>query len=354
MFNVTFRRQVLYVFIGFVFAAPFIDAIAHECRQKTNDLFCLLEDAQETQVRLINFLETVPGKSVVLDPGVKGLKTINQLLQTRWDGDAARITDYARATVGVDTIFHVYQCLDVIKSSVLEIISIQDNFLSPYPEYYRDINVVFRDRVNGHLGEVQINTLPILDYKNTEGHHLFDQIRNIRAKVYLEGRVFLLEENQAIEQLTRESALGYNKAFADSLKIGNKTIRVGVYGILTHNNEVLMVKTQSGSQLIYNFPGGGVDEGEGFAQALVRECQEEVYVDVVIKDCLHTAKNLYIHEDFPDFYMFSLYYAIEVDDIEDFYKQALAEDAKWFPINNLPLDQMLPIDREFVACYFLQ
>lgn len=135
------------------------------------------------------------------------------------------------------------------------------------------------------------------------------------------------------------------------MKVNNKTIRLGVYGIITHKDKVLMVKTQSGSKLIYNFPGGGVDEGENLAQALIRECQEEINVVVQIKNCLYTAKNLYNHEDFPSSYMFNIYYDIEVKDKEEFYQKKLAEDAKWFPLHSLPQNEMLPIDIEFVESY---
>ena len=181
---------------------------------------------------------------------------------------------------------------------------------------------------------------------------MFDQIRNIHAKSYQENRTLSFEENQIISQLTQESIIGYNKAFKDSLKISDQTIRLGVYGIIVHKDEVLMVKTQSGSKSIYNFPGGGVDEDESLAQALIRECQEEINTVVQVKDCLYTAKSLYKHEDFPSFYMFNIYYDIEVKDKEEFYQKKLAEDNKWFPINDLPRDEMLPIDIEFVESYF--
>ncbi len=349
MFKTNIHHKTLHIFNIILLIS--IATISYAHKQPTNDLPCLLQQAQDTQMRLIDFLNSLICKSIILDPGIKGIKTINQLLQTRWNGDASKITDYARATVGVDNFFQIYQCLDAIQKSDLKIIETQDHFFNPYAENYRDITIVFKDKVNGHLGEIQINTLPLLEYKNSKGHDLFDQIRNIRAKDNQENRPLSPEENQIIAQLTQESIIGYNKAFKDSLKVNNKTIRLGVYGIITYKDEVLMVKTQSGSKLIYNFPGGEVDEGENLAQALIRECQEEINVVIQIKDCLYRAKNLYTHEDFPSSYMFNIYYDIEVKDKEEFYQKKLAEDAKWFPINSLPRDEMLPIDIEFIESY---
>lgn len=61
---------------------------------------------------------------------------------------------------------------------------------------------------------------------------------------------------------------------------------------IINDDKVLMVRTQSGSKLIYNFPGGGVENNEGFAQALTRECLEEIKVNVMLQKQLYSSKNL--------------------------------------------------------------
>jgi len=131
------------------------------------------------------------------------------------------------------------------------------------------------------------------------------------------------------------------------MHIDNKFLRVGVYGILIQNNQVLMTRTQSGSRLIYNFPGGGVEQNEGLAGALIRECKEELEASIIVQDRIYTAKNLYINPDFPNSYMFNLYYTIKLQTNESI----SMTDAKWFPINNLPISEMLDIDKEFAAAY---
>lgn len=131
------------------------------------------------------------------------------------------------------------------------------------------------------------------------------------------------------------------------MQVDNRFLRVGVYGILIQNNQVLMTITQSGSRLIYNFPGGGVEQNEGLAQTLIRECKEELDVSIIIQDRIYTAKNLYINPDFPNSYMFNLYYSITLQNNESI----TMSDAKWFPINNLPINEMLEIDKEFAAAY---
>ncbi len=91
------------------------------------------------------------------------------------------------------------------------------------------------------------------------------------------------------------------------MKIENKILRVGVYGILIRDNKILMAKEQSGSRSIYNFPGGGIEYDEGLSDALIRECKEEIGAQIHIKDRLYISSNLYTNPDFPNFCTFNLY-----------------------------------------------
>jgi ADP-ribose pyrophosphatase YjhB (NUDIX family) len=315
-----------------------------ELKQPHSDLSLLLIEAEKTQNRLITFLNDIENKRIVINPGVKQMKTITQLLDTRWNGDASRITDYARATIGVNTIKDVYDCMNSFKNSSLQIIDIKDNFFFPTPENYRDINIVFKDTENGMLGEVQINAMPIIDYKHTKGHKLFDQIRNIRANAKIENRDLTSEELNLLQKLTAESKIGYDTAFNESLIINDKQIRVGVYAVIINDDKVLLTKTLAGSQSIMNFPGGGVTIDEGFADALQRECQEEIGCSVQIEELIYSSETLYCNPEFPDNYMYNLYFkTIPTTDI-----QYDIQESIWCSIDELPLSNMLPIDKEFI------
>ena len=327
-----------------VYVSSILRAPTNQLRQKSGDLHFLINEAESTQKRMIAIISAMDDNYIVIDPGIKGADTINQLLSTRWNGDPSYITDFSRAAIIVNNFFEVYRCLDNIGKS-LEIVNVSDNFFSPYPEGYRDVNIVFKDPVNNHLGEIQINTKANQDYKNKRGYKIFDSMRTIKAKAHLEKRELTSQEREEIDNLILESSIGYNQSLGDSMKVGDKFLRVGVYGILIRDNQVLMVRTQSGSRSIYNFPGGGVDHGEGLAQALLRECKEEIGADVIIQDRVYTAKELYINEDFPDSYMFNLYYKIKLKENESIN----GVDAKWFPVSSLPIDEMLSIDKEFAS-----
>lgn len=120
-------------------------------------------------------------------------------------------------------------------------------------------------------------------------------------------------------------------------------IRIGVYGICIQDKKVLMVKTQSGTKTIYNFPGGGVDDNEGFIDALKRECFEEIGCLPTIQQIICTSDRLYKHPDF-DTNSFHLYYAMSIDSPVD----SSIQEAKWFHIDNLPLDMMLEVDKSII------
>lgn len=259
---------------------------AHTVKQKTDNLEQLLLEAKETQSRLIAILKSVTCGVYVIDPGIKGMETITRLLKTRNTAD--EITDYSRATIVVKDFQSIYWCLEELKK-YFNILSIDDHYLHPYKEMYRDINVVFEDPENMHIGEIQINSQAMAAFKNIIGHDIFDKIRIIQAREKLENRPLTKEENEIIGDLTLMSKIGYESAFKKSCG----AIRIGIYGICINNNKVLMVKTFSGDKYIYNFPGGGIEPYESLEDCLKRECIEELGCSIVIEKLLATSSKLY-------------------------------------------------------------
>lgn len=127
-----------------------------------------------------------------------------------------------------------------------------------------------------------------------------------------------------------------------------KKIRVGAYGVAVHENKVLMVRTQSGSKLIYNFPGGGVEMDEVFVDSLKRECHEELGAVVYVGDLLYVSEKMYAHDDFPEHLFFGLYYAITLQGPIDYNLHG----ARWFELDALPIDEMLFMDKDMVSKVF--
>jgi len=118
----------------------------------------------------------------------------------------------------------------------------------------------------------------------------------------------------------------------------SKPLRVGVYGIAIKGNKILMVPTQSGTQAIVNLPGDAVDEGESFAQALMRECQEEISCEITVGDFYDY--RIWQHPDFPKSCMFNMYYFMSLENEP--------RDGIWVPFSGIKTYPLLPPDREIV------
>ncbi len=56
--------------------------------------------------------------------------------------------------------------------------------------------------------------------------------------------------------------------------------------VLFENNHILVMKYQYGDQFIYNLPGGNPDSGELLTETIVRECMEELGIDVEVGQML--------------------------------------------------------------------
>ena len=73
-----------------------------------------------------------------------------------------------------------------------------------------------------------------------------------------------------------------------------------VRGIIKNNaNEILIVKRHPKSRTdpeMWELPGGKVEKGEFFADALVREIKEETNLDVNIGDFAEAIQNDYMHK----------------------------------------------------------
>lgn len=104
--------------------------------------------------------------------------------------------------------------------------------------------------------------------------------------------------------------------------VGKTIARNAVRGVVLRGKTILMVYSTNGGD--YKFPGGGVDEGESFEKALVREIKEECGTEVLsINEEIGKVieYDIPIEEDYDIFKRISYYYSCDVD--LNFGKQSL-------------------------------
>jgi 8-oxo-dGTP diphosphatase len=75
-------------------------------------------------------------------------------------------------------------------------------------------------------------------------------------------------------------------------------IRVNVAAAIVRNDQILAIEYDDESGLNYNLPGGGVEDGESLAEALLREVREEAGVEVEIGPLLLTWEYVPAKENF--------------------------------------------------------
>lgn len=120
------------------------------------------------------------------------------------------------------------------------------------------------------------------------------------------------------------------------------------YGVLRKGDEVLLTRSRFGDRTFINFPGGGVDIGEGPGEGLLREFREETGLEVRPARLLHASEKAHLSTQSP-IQIVSLYWLVERvsgelraagngDDVLELF---------WRPLSALPLSEMFPADLEF-------
>ena len=102
--------------------------------------------------------------------------------------------------------------------------------------------------------------------------------------------------------------------------------------IISHGDYILCVQRPETSKryisLKWEFPGGKVEEGEQFQEALVREISEELSVDIEVSEFLMTVEHTY-----PDFHLTMHVFKCALQSGEIVLKEHV--DAKWLSVEEL-------------------
>lgn len=92
------------------------------------------------------------------------------------------------------------------------------------------------------------------------------------------------------------------------------SINLRVYGVLVNDKKQVLV---SDERIYYDnlevtkFPGGGLELGEGTRECIIRECKEEIGIDVEVADHIYTTDFFQQSAFNPEHQIVSVYYLIK-------------------------------------------
>lgn len=129
-----------------------------------------------------------------------------------------------------------------------------------------------------------------------------------------------------------------------------KEIRVRVAGVLENNKEILMIAHKKNGRKYWLLPGGGVDYGESFQEALKREFKEEVNLDITVKDLLFISESIA-----PDSsrHIVNVFFEVEHKDGEiKLGEEKILNDVAYLPIDDIDEYTVYPNIKRELKDYF--
>lgn len=94
-----------------------------------------------------------------------------------------------------------------------------------------------------------------------------------------------------------------------------KPFNIRVYGVLVHNEKLLIVNEPFLGEKIFKFPGGGLEFGEGTRDCLIREFKEELNLDIITGNHIYTQDYFLQSALDPKEQIVMIYYRVETEDI---------------------------------------
>jgi 8-oxo-dGTP diphosphatase len=135
-----------------------------------------------------------------------------------------------------------------------------------------------------------------------------------------------------------------------------KSFNLRVYGLLINDkNEILVSDERRNGVSFTKFPGGGLEFGEGLAEGLKREFQEEIGIDIEVEELFYVNDFLQVSAFNENHQLISFYYFVHFNETSilgnEIYTIPFPEDGekqRWISISELdfglftfPIDQLV-------------
>ena len=122
---------------------------------------------------------------------------------------------------------------------------------------------------------------------------------------------------------------------------------VRIYGLLVHENRLLIIREPFAGMIIDKFPGGGLEYGEGTRDCLKREFKEELNLEIEVHEHIYT-QDFFLASRFDENeQILMIYYKVTAKDIAQL--EILDSDIQaliWKDLNEVTTkDLSLPTDK---------
>ena len=128
------------------------------------------------------------------------------------------------------------------------------------------------------------------------------------------------------------------------------SFNIRIYGLLIEQNRLLITKELFVDELIYKFPGGGLEFGEGLHDCLIREFKEELNLDIEVVQHIFTQENFIQSAVNPDDQVLMIYYQVKAKNIEDFkVRTSDIKEVIWKDLDELKAEDLtMPTEQKAV------
>lgn len=122
---------------------------------------------------------------------------------------------------------------------------------------------------------------------------------------------------------------------------------VRIYGLLVHENRLLIIREPFAGMIIDKFPGGGLEFGEGTRDCLKREFKEELNLEIEVLEHIYT-QDFFLASRFDEKeQILMIYYKVTAKDIAQL--EILDPDIQaliWKDLNEVTTNDLsLPTDK---------
>lgn len=135
----------------------------------------------------------------------------------------------------------------------------------------------------------------------------------------------------------------------------SKPFNIRVYGLLVHENKILIIKEPFAGDIIRKFPGGGLEYGEGLIECLKREFLEELNLEIEIENHFYT-QDFFLKSRFDESeQIIMIYYKVQAKNISklDVIDREIQE-LIWKDLNDLSADDLTLSTDKLVVEMLLQ